>query len=100
MDLKQKFANAKQKIKDNQIAVDATIVAGCLATAAFCLHVIKRIDDIREDIAEAQEDVERADAVIRGINDNAKHVRETGHKITVYNGRNEPLFTMIAPEDE
>ncbi|ASU03945.1 hypothetical protein SEA_FRODOSWAGGINS_32 [Streptomyces phage FrodoSwaggins] len=100
MNIKQKFEKAKKKYQENQIAVDATIIAGCLATAAFCLHVIKRIDEIREDIAEAREDVEMADAKIRLINDSAKHVRETGHSVTIFNGRDEPMFIMNPVPDE
>jgi|SRR5687768_2071224 tRNA/tmRNA/rRNA uracil-C5-methylase (TrmA/RlmC/RlmD family) len=100
MNIKQKFEKAKKKYQENQIAVDAAIVAGCLATAAFCLHVIKRIDEVREDIAETLKDVEAADAKIREVNDAAKHVRETGHSVTFYNGRDEPMFIMTPVPDE
>jgi DNA-binding protein YbaB len=100
MSLKQKFEKTKKKIKENQTAIDAMIIAGCLATAAFGLHVIKRIDAVREDIAEAREDVEMADAKVRAVTDAARHVRETGHSVTFYNGRDEPMFIMTPVPNE
>jgi hypothetical protein len=100
MNIKQKFANAKKKIQESPIAKDAAVIACCLATTAYTLYVITRVDAVRKDIAEAREDLEMADAVIRGINDGAKHVRETGHSITYFNRKGEPAFVMSAPEED
>lgn len=100
MDLKQKFTNAKKKIEENRIVTDALIIAGCVGTAAYAFYVNKRIDETRKSIAEAREDVEAAEVVIRDINENARHVRETGHSVTYFNAKNEPVFIMNAPTDD
>lgn len=91
MDLKKKLDQAKNKIKENRVATDIAIITACVASGVYALYVAKRIDEIREDVKEA-------DSVIRSINDAAKHVRETGHPVTMYNRLDEPIFVMNAPE--
>jgi hypothetical protein len=100
MNLKQKFANAKKKIEENRVVTDALIIAGCVATASYALYVSKRIDDTRKIVAETREDLEAADAMIRDINMNARHVRDTGHSVTFYNAKKEPVFIMNAPTED
>lgn len=100
MNLKQKFANAKKKIEENRVVTDALIIAGCVVTASYSLYVSKRIDETRKSIAETREDLEVAGAIIRDINENARHVRETGHSVTFYNAKDEPVFVMNAPTED
>jgi len=100
MDLKNKFANLKKKIKEHPVAQDVAIIACCLGTAAYALYVSSRIDEVRKDIANAQDEVDRTVGAIRRIDDAVDHVHETGDTVTFFDGRGEPLFIMSAPEDK
>jgi hypothetical protein len=100
MNLKQKFTTAKKKIEENRVVTDALIIVGCVATTAISIYVSRQVDATRKVVAEAQNDMTMADAIIRDIYDNAKHVRETGHSVTFFNGKGDPLFVMNAPTED